>query len=250
MGGDAELPEIACLIESDPALTAELLSLANSPLFGTASEISTVSRAVTLLGFERIKALTSTVAMRVFARTGRKTAALRNCWLHSVACALLAGELGTLYGFHKDHAYTAGLLHDIGRFGLLAAYPQGYTRLVLERHESIQEVLRAERRLSGVDHCEAGLLLSQSWELPETLAAVAGYHHDETLEEKPGLTPLVRFACQIADSLRFEAVRYESVPSFDELRVALPGALRDRFRFSLEELEERIVNNVYSLDSL
>ena len=57
-----------------------------------------------------------------------KTPAVRRCWRHSIACGLIARELAPAYGVSKEKAYTVGMLHDVGRLGMLASYPVKYSR--------------------------------------------------------------------------------------------------------------------------
>jgi len=78
--------------------------------------------AMALLGLDRIKSLAVTVAMRGF--LGKPNPLIYQCWQHSVACALVCQELSPIFGLSGDRAYTAGLMHDIGRLGLLKTYPR------------------------------------------------------------------------------------------------------------------------------
>jgi HD-like signal output (HDOD) protein len=102
----------------------------------------------------------------------------------------------------------------------------------------------------GVDHCEAGLMLARLWNLPEEFANVAAYHHNADDKLYTGSTGLVRLACLISDSLRFEAVRYRSVLHFDEIRAGMPKQIRMPSQFQMEKIEEYVVENIASLDSL
>lgn len=245
--------EIAELIEADPALTAEILALANSPLFSPDVEIREVTHALMFLGFDRVKSVITTVSMRALARRGRKTIALRSCWLHSVATALIAAQMATAYDHDRDQAYTAGLLHDIGRFGLFGAFPDRYPAALLERYGTTREILEGETRIVGLDHCQAGLILAQEWRLPQDYASVAAHHHDPDEWEsgqQTGITSLIHMACLVSDALRFEAVRYRQVLHLEELRSSLPDHLRARFHFRTEDLEEYVIDHISSLDSM
>jgi|ERR1017187_6989085 HD-like signal output (HDOD) protein len=73
-----------------------------------------------------------------------------------------------------DRAYTAALIHDVGRLGLLQAYGELYMPVFATRHNTMAECLEFERRLFEMDHCQAGLLLTQRWGFPSDYSRVAG----------------------------------------------------------------------------
>ncbi|MEO8662071.1 MAG: HDOD domain-containing protein [Bryobacteraceae bacterium] len=249
--GEIEPRKIAELIEVDPALTAEVLAVANSPLFSRGAEIRDVTHALVFLGFDRVKAIISIVAMRALARRGRKTIALRSCWLHSVATALIAARMAPAYGHHPDQAYTAGLLHDIGRFGLFGAFPEKYPAALLERYETKREILEGEELVVGLNHCQAGLILAREWRLPQDYTSVVAHHLDPTeigSSQEVGMTSLIHLACLVSDALRFEAVRYWRVLHLGELRTSLPEQLRARFPVRTEDLEEYVIDHISALD--
>ena len=99
---------------------------------------------------DRIKALAVTVAMRGFISRGGPL--LRQCWQHSAAAAIIAEEISPIFNVKGDVAYTIGLLHDIGRLGLLKTYAAEYSPLLGCSFETVEQVLRTERALLKVDH--------------------------------------------------------------------------------------------------
>src|ERR1700683_1056800 len=109
---DVDLRQFSELIGGDPAFTADVLFLANSSLFGFPSRMHSIRHAVALLGFDRIKSLAVTVAMRSF--LGKPNRLVHQCWQHSLACAVVCEEISGMVDLPTDCAYTAGLLHDIG----------------------------------------------------------------------------------------------------------------------------------------
>src|SRR5258708_23041280 len=102
-GDDVEFSAVADLLSSDPAFSAEVLALANSPLYTCASPATSLTRAIMVLGLERTRALTLTVAMQAFVGNVQITPELQSAWRYSLACALLAEEIATLYGIASDH---------------------------------------------------------------------------------------------------------------------------------------------------
>jgi putative nucleotidyltransferase with HDIG domain len=221
---DAVLVQIAELIRMDAAFTAELLRLANSAAYGFASRIDNVARAIMLLGTERVKALTMTVALGVYTSRGKKDEALRRCWLHSLATAFLADELAPGCSLNRDRAYTAGLLHDIGRLGLLVTYPKEYANLIAVAAENSMDVLEVERAMFDIDHCEAGAWLAKDWNFPEELQEAIGSHHSAPAIAGKDVSWLVGLACRLADALGFHVPMPSEPCTADEIRRELPEA--------------------------
>src|SRR5689334_23054195 len=203
---DVEFSAVANLLSSDPAFSAEILALANSPLYTTSCQTTSLTRAIVVLGLERTRSLTLTVAMQAFVGNVSVTPELQNSWRHSLACALVAEELAPSYGISGDHGYTAGLLHDLGRLGLLKAFPNPYKVLLNYDYESVGDVLAAERRVFQVDHCQAGLWLTRSWGFPEELQAIVAHHHRCRFGRDQGVVGLAGAGCLLADLLGFQSV--------------------------------------------
>ena len=237
---DAVLKQLAELIRMDAAFTAEVLRLANSAAFGFASKVDNVARAIILLGTERVKALTMTVALGMYTKAAKKDQVMRNCWLHSLAAAFLADDLAAACGLSKDQSYTAGLLHDIGRLALLVAYPAEYTNMAAVAQENSIEVCEVERGMFDIDHCQAGVWLATEWNFPEELLDAIGNHHNapNTLERDLGW--LVRLSCRMADSLGFQAVTPIQAEPFEEIRAELPASALRRLPEDPQEVTSRI----------
>ncbi|MBM3776291.1 MAG: HDOD domain-containing protein [Acidobacteria bacterium] len=194
---EVPLQKVAELIRSDSAFSAEVLRLANSPLFGARARISTISHALCMVGFGRLYSLVITTALSNFLGSASSNPLLAQCWRHSLACALAAEELAMAAGVNKDYLHTAGLLHDVGRLALAAAYPAEYARMI-EVAEGQMDLLEFERDLFEIDHCEAGQWLVDQWMFPADFREFTGCHH--LRPEGRGQSPilLLHAACGIA----------------------------------------------------
>ena len=114
----SELKALSNLIGSDPAFAGAILRIINSPLFGMRKQISSVFDATVLLGLERIKGVALTIGIRTYLHETLEVPAIKACWRHSLACAMIAGELARGSEVKEDVAFTAGVIHDIGRLAL------------------------------------------------------------------------------------------------------------------------------------
>ena len=199
---DVSFVEVARLLRSDPALSAELLRLASSPLLGV-RRIDSMMQALSFLGLERLNSLVLALSLCKFVAPASRCAALRFCWRHNLACAVLCERLARAYGKSPDAAYTAGLLHDVGRLALLVTQPVRYNDLLLKTDARPEQLCALERDLFGVDHCEAGGLLIEQWGLPPEFREIALHHH---VPNGPlySMTGLVHVGCAMADMLGFQ----------------------------------------------
>jgi len=244
------LQGIAGLLRTDPGLSAGVLAAANSALYGNPHTIDNLARAILVLGFERTKSLTLTVALRSFLRHPANRPLMEACWRHSVATALLAEEWASLYEVPEDQAYTAGLIHDLGRLGLLMAYSDRYTPLLETQHDTVVDCLGAERSLFHMDHCQAGLWLTQRWGFPSEHSRVAGCHHNELHATTRDPAALSHAACLLADALGFCAVAVAQAPSAAEVFQQLPSSPWHPYVFNEEELKRRITKQIAAMEAI
>ncbi len=173
--------DLSAIIERDPPLSAEILKTANSAYYGSSSEVTSVTRAVVSLGFDVIREIVITVSVvqNMFGHDPDSPIDRMGLWQHSVGAAkaaqLIAGRVG---GVPQDSAYTAGLLHDLGKILLALCYPKHYARVIeLAKARKCRGVF-AERKILNTDHCMIGKVLCDMWNLPEDLSLGILYHHD------------------------------------------------------------------------
>lgn len=247
------LSEILEPLRADPAFSAEILRRANSALFGFSSQVGSLQHALVVLGLRRVRSLTVTVATGVYLKKALQIEELRRCWRHTLACALLAEELARACLVHMDLAYTAGLLHDIGRLGLLVAKPEQYSAFL--RAAAVKaatpdpfDLLDYEKETFGLDHCEAGNVLSGEWNLPQEFAVITGRHHDRPEGTETDLLRLVHLGCQLADTLGFHVVNTGRFMDFGDIRAALPEAARHRLLSDPDALRELVEGRIRALD--
>jgi putative nucleotidyltransferase with HDIG domain len=226
---EPDFRKVTSLINSEPVFAAELLRVSNSALFGFSSEIRSVPQAIVNLGFEFVRSLAMTVALRTYLSSPLRVPSLRRCWRHSLACALISEEVSAALGGGADAAYTAGLLHDIGRLALLAAWPKPYANALEVSIENGIDLIECERDLFDVDHCEAGLYLAAEWKLPADMAeAIGGHHTRRRTPQASDLCSIVALGCWLSDSLGFGSLPTSNRFDLGEYTPALPEALLAR----------------------
>jgi putative nucleotidyltransferase with HDIG domain len=222
-GTDTALGELCDLVRCDPVFTAEILRIANSPLVAFSKEITSVLQASMLLGFRRLRRVVITVGLSSYMDTS--TPATKACWRHSAACAIVAERTARWNAVDRDFVYTAGILHDIGRVALSTVSPQVYSDLY-ERaaSEPVWDPLQREQEAFGIDHCAAGRLLIQSWNLPQPFIDTTCSHH-APLTNQEDAAEVMRLSCLLADSLGFAAFWHPSIPGGEEVLSMFPESV-------------------------
>lgn len=241
---DVDIRDLVALVSSDPAFSAHLLRVANSPLFGFSAQIDSLQSALVILGLRRVRSLTMTIATANHMKAALKVAELSRCWRHMLACAVLAEEMSRTCPELEDRAYSAGLLHDVGRLGLLLAYPAEYAAMLRDADRNALDLLECERESLGLDHCEAGRILAAQWNLPQDLQVVASRHHDPQQDCELDLLTLVHFGCKLADCLGFWVVKPLQPLTVEQIHAALPPLLRNRIHIDEEHWREILERRV------
>jgi HD-like signal output (HDOD) protein len=246
-GTDTSLLELCNLIRSDLAFSTAILRIANSPLVAFSKNVTSVLQASMLLGFQRLRTVVITVGLKAYL-TNSFTPLMRLCWRHSVACAILA-ERSADWSFSDKHfAYTAGILHDIGRVALATIMPEAYARVIERGADRPQDLLQSERELCGIDHCQAGRSLVTAWNLPEAFLAITACHH-EPGAPLPGAASLILPSCELADSLGFGVICCRSPRSYAEILAEFPEPARNRFPADAKQLASEIANEINVIES-
>ena len=244
----SDFASIADWIATDPVLAGQLIRRANAADQARYCEARNVFQAVAGLGMEGTREVTLAIAMAGYANSALKVEILRPCWHHTLACALVAAEIARQCGLPPAELYTAALLHDIGRIGLLSAYPAEYGEIMAGAEGQADDLLTMERERFGVDHVEAGLWLARKWKLPESIVEVVGRHHEKATGAMNQVMA-VQIACRLADFLGFSVNRPATAPDLDEIVELLPQWTRARFRTLIPILRKTIVKEIQLYDS-
>jgi HD-like signal output (HDOD) protein len=245
-GTDTSLLELCSLIRSDAAMSVAVLKMANSPLVAFSKNCTSVLQASMLLGFRRLRSVIITVGLKAYLKNS--STPLTACWRHSVACAILAERTAKLNFMDNDFAYTAGILHDIGRVALATLMPAAYARVLELGADRPQDLLPVEHELCGLDHCQAGRSLVIAWNLPEEFIAITSCHHDSPAELQ-GTASLISASCALADALGFTVVKYRTPGSYTDTLAELPGPVQKHFPANAKELAAEILTEIKMIES-
>src|SRR5262249_16000982 len=145
---------------------------------GSRQQVNSVGHAVSMLGLDRLKALSMTIALRDFLSTPRSNNAVQLCWKYNLATAVICEWLARYVALEPDPVSPAGLIHDIGRLAILRAFPEEYGQMLSVIQDYGFDLLRCEQELFDIDHCQAGRYLMELWDFPEELRDVASRHHE------------------------------------------------------------------------
>jgi len=173
---DADLTELAGIIECDPAVSLHLLRVANSSVYGFSGQIRSVQHAVVILGFREVRNMALGLASgQVFGQGGQQQGA--ELWQHSLGCAAVARSLATYYpGASPDEAFLGGILHDVGKLIFFDVIPDDYASTTADLDPYM--IAQVETDSFGITHQEIGQHCADEWELPMELNDVIRFHHD------------------------------------------------------------------------
>lgn len=165
---DSTMDDLANVLKLDPAISARLLRIVNSPLYGFPKQIDTISRAVNIVGMKAINDLvTATTVGRIFSGMPIQLMDVPMFWRKSVLCALLAGKIATSCGIKDSECFfIEGLLRDIGHLVLYQTIPQRAQSALIEAGYLETSLAEVEQSNIGCDFAEVGAELIRSWGMP------------------------------------------------------------------------------------
>ena len=203
LADDPDVPasEIAELILYEPVVTANLLKMANSAMFGFKVKIDSVHDAVVRMGLKRVVELALMSSVTKSLKSNQKGYGLEDgqLWKQSVSCALMASAAADKVDSSIKHVvFTAALLKDIGVIVMDRHIRAVAAEIQLAMQDGGLDLVAAERQVLGIDHADLGARIARTWNLSETLAdAIHNHHLSDDLPEVSTETALV----YIADSI-------------------------------------------------
>lgn len=210
---ESSLDMVTEKIALDQSVTAKLLRLANSSYYGNNSKVVTLQQATAMLGVKNVKNLIRTTALsNKFPTSNCPAFDFKAFWRHSIATAICAELISRALHMKHDFAFTAGLLHDIGKLVLVTCYPANYDQVLRYQRDTDCLPIEAERSILHIDHVDAGLALATHWNFSEAVCdAIRGHHHPEQ-ENLNVLASVVHVANTIVHALDLAQDENEILP--------------------------------------
>lgn len=236
---DSSIPDVAKVIAQDPGLTARLLRIANSAFYGLVSKVDSVDRAAAVIGMAKIRDLVMATSVAKTLPTDVFT--MNAFWQHSIYCGLIAKAISN--ETHKgqgDSLFVAGLLHDIGQLVMFHTVREQLSEALIASIEEPDEppVYLLERRLIGFDHCQLGVALAKSWQLPDMLCACIEFHHEPEKADRYGdEVAIIHVANSLAYLAEIKSDDFEDAPPIRPAAMATLGVDEDVLLSLVEDIQ-------------
>jgi HD-like signal output (HDOD) protein len=183
---EASPNELNKVIALDPVLTGQVLKLINSAYYSLVNKVTSLTRAITMLGLNTVKnmALSTAIIRTVSGAKKSKILPTKKFWAHSisvgVSAKLLAGAKD-IPVMEREEYFISGLLHDLGK----VPFDDDYIHVLGKAKREQIPLIEAERELMGIDHQEVGLMIAEKWKLNKAISGCIGNHHDlDKLDEE------------------------------------------------------------------
>ena len=226
--------DVARVVETDPALAARVMRLANSPFYGSPRRVSSTRHATVMLGFDTVRALAVSAACSLL--DGRVDAGPDGFWRHAITTASAASVIARKVGLSPADAFSAGLLHDLGAVLLHRRNPGAFAAATAAPTTADQ--VAAELRAFGVTHADEGAAALDAWGFPEPFVEAIARHQAGVEEPRHALGRVLR----VAEAIALEHAPmpgYPTTPDVDRLLIAI--RLRpDDFDVVTREIDEQL----------
>lgn len=172
--------DVGDLISQDVALTTKTLKLVNSSFYGFPKKINSITHAIVILGFNKVKNIA--LAASVLETMNRKTEIAfdyQGFWEHSIGTAICTEALArALKSEYVEDAFVAGLLHDLGKLIVVQYFPEEYLKVRALIDNTNIPMFEAENEVFGFNHSQPGQWLTEKWNFPDSLTSAIRMHHN------------------------------------------------------------------------
>jgi len=171
--------DIKAVIETDAALTARVLKVANSSFYNYSGKVSDLNRAIMLIGTEGLRDLVwATSSISSFNKLSNRFVDMKLFWRHSLYTATVARLLAQkCHVINKDRLFLSGLLHDVGQLALYQIMPEEMDQAFKHSTENDEKLYVSEKYILGFTHATVSYALLRLWNLPVSISQAAAYHH-------------------------------------------------------------------------
>ena len=237
------MDDLANTLKFDPAISARLLKIVNSPLYGFPKQIDSIRRAVNLLGMQSVSDLVaSTTIGQTFTGMTVSLMDLPAFWRKSVLCALLAGKIAKAGGIKEsERFFIEGLLRDIGHLVLYQTIPQRAQSALVEAGYLGSPLAEVEQSNIGCDFTEVGAELVRFWNMPNQIEqAIRHQLNPNEAGEFKLHASIVHLAGAVADHAELEQAQASQLPACDPLALSCTKFNADECPALLKEAQEQL----------
>ena len=218
------IAELAKIMQVDQAISTKTLSLVNSAFYGFRQQITSINKALVVLGMMKAKNIIMSLALKQM-MTAQGS---RELWEHSIKCAVAAEILAKEYKvINPDDAFVIGFLHDIGKILLNSKNPLKYSKVRYLAAQGNVNLVEVEDMQFGTNHCVLGALISKKWQLPVILTNCIRYHHDPLQSSLPTVCGIVYCADRLVQPNIQSPILEPKIMNKMEFRINDPVALRE-----------------------
>ncbi len=218
------IAELAKIMQIDQAISTKTLSLVNSAFYGFRQQITSIQKALVVLGMMKAKNIIMSLALKQM-MTAQGS---RELWEHSIKCAVAAEFLAKEYKvINPDDAFVIGFLHDIGKMLLNTKNPLKYSKVRYLAQQDNINLVDIEDAQFGTNHCVLGALISKKWQLPVILTNCIRYHHDPVQSSLPTVCGIVYCADRMVQSNMPNPLLDPRIMNKMDFSIADPVALRE-----------------------
>lgn len=218
------IAELAKIMQVDQAISTKTLSLVNSAFYGFRQQITSIQKALVVLGMMKAKNIIMSLALKQM-MTAQGS---RELWEHSIKCAVAAEILAKEYKvINPDDAFVIGFLHDIGKMLLNSKNPLKYSKVRYLAQQDNVSLVDVEDAQFGTNHCVLGALISKKWQLPVILTNCIRYHHDPVQSSLPTVCGIVYCADRMVQTNMPNPLLEPKVMNKMDFTINDPIALRE-----------------------
>lgn len=221
---------IADIISKDANLSVRLLKLVNSSFYNFPTEITSIARAVAIIGSRQLSMLAlGTMVVSTFNKIPGDFINMASFWKHNIACGIVARILSSYKrNTNTENYFLAGLLHDIGRLVIFQSFPHHAVEILDRASRKPQMLRHLEKEILGFDHAELGGMLIKKWNLSNLFETACRYHHTPGDAQDPAMASVIHLADLITTAMYFGNSGESYVPPLETRaweEIGLPASI-------------------------
>lgn len=214
----SSLADIGRVISEDQGLTARLLKLANSPLFGYHASVDSITKALTLIGIQQLRDLALAVSvMGAFGGVREDVLQVMAFWKHTISCGIISRSIAIYRReTNQERYFVSGMLHDVGILAMCGTIPERVRMIQQERKAGHKLYYATEITHLGFEHGAVGSALLAKWKIPPNISEPIAYHHiNPTLSRYPVEAATLHLANVICHTLGHGLAEDWQIPPLD-----------------------------------